>query len=95
MRPGLRRNERPNQLEVALMDLQNSVLSTERQVRASQNLLKYQMGLDRNLTIVLTDGLHDQLAKVDYEAALGEVTLEEKPGLSGNQEQGRLAYMDV
>ncbi len=85
-----------DQLEVALMDLQNSVLSTERQVRASQNLLKYQMGLDRNLTILLTDGLHDQLAKVDYEAALGEeFTLEENLDYQILREQERLAYMDL
>lgn len=85
-----------DQLEVALRDLQNSVLSTERQVRASQNLLKYQMGLDRNLTILLTDGLHDQLAKVDYEAALGEeFTLEENLDYQILREQERLAYMDL
>ncbi len=85
-----------DQLEVALMDLQNSVLSTERQVRASQNLLKYQMGLDRKLTIVLTDGLHDQLARVDYEAAMGEeFTLEENLDYQILREQERLAYMDL
>jgi len=85
-----------DQLEVALRDLQNSVLSTERQVRASQNLLKYQMGLDRKLAIVLTDGLHEQLARVDYEAALGEeFSLEENLDYKILREQERLAYMDL
>jgi len=85
-----------DQLEVALMDLQNSVLSTERQVRATKNLLKYQMGLDRDKSIVLTDKLSEQLARVDYEAALSqEFTIEENLDYQILSEQERLAYMDL
>jgi outer membrane protein len=44
-----------DQLEVALIDLENTVLSMERQIMASKNLLKYQMGLDRGIYIYCAD----------------------------------------
>ncbi len=85
-----------DQLEVALIVLKNSVLSMERQVMATQNLLKYQMGLDREKTIVLTDKLTELIANVDYESALGvEFTIEENIDYQILSEQERLAYMNM
>ena len=67
-----------DQLEVALIDLDNSVLSLERQIISSRNLLKYQMGVDREMNIVLTDRLEDLFAGVDIDASLAaSFTIEE------------------
>ena len=85
-----------DQLEVTMTDLENSVLSMERQVVASRNLLKYQMGLDRNKTIILTDSLADLVASIDYESALrADLILEENLDYKILTEQERLAYMDM
>ena len=84
-----------DQLEVALMDLENSVLSMERQVVATRNLLKYQMGLDRNKVIVLTDDLDRLVDRVDFEASLGlSMNLQENIDYQLLDEQERLAFMD-
>ncbi len=48
-----------DQLEVSLIEIDNEVLSLERQIMASKNLLKYQMGVDREKDIILTDSLED------------------------------------
>ena len=85
-----------DQLEVALIDLGNNVLSMERQIMASKNLLKYQMGLDRRTSIVLTDSLEELVAGINYEAALGaDFTIEENIDYQILNEQERLAYMDL
>jgi outer membrane protein len=85
-----------DQLEVALIDLENTVLSMERQIMASKNLLKYQMGLDRGIYIVLTDSLEELVAEINYEAALdADFTIEENIDYQILNEQERLAYMDL
>jgi len=85
-----------DQLEVTLMDLNNSVLSMERQVLATRNLLKYQMGVDRENYIVLSDSLDDLIAAVDYQAALSaDFTIEENIDYQILSEQEQLAYMDL
>ena len=85
-----------DQLEVTMIDLGNTVLSMERQIMATKNLLKYQMGVDRKKFIVLKDSLDDLVAGVDYEAALGsDFTIEENIDYQILSEQERLAYMDM
>ena len=85
-----------DQLEVTMTDLENNVLSMERQVVASRNLLKYQMGLDRTKTIILTDSLADLVTKIDYQAALqANLVLEENLDYKILSEQEQLAYMDM
>ena len=85
-----------DQLEVTMIDLGNTVLSMERQIMATKNLLKYQMGVDRKKFIVLKDSLDDLVASVDYEAALGsDFTIEENIDYQIVSEQERLAYMDM
>ncbi len=85
-----------DQLEVTMTDLENSVLSMERQVVASRNLLKYQMGLDRTKNIILTDSLADLVASIDYELALrADLILEENLDYKILTEQEQLAYMDM
>lgn len=85
-----------DQLEVVLIDLQNSVLSMERQIMATKNLLKYQMGVAREKNIVLNDNLGDLIATIDYTATLGvDFTIEENIDYQIVSEQERLAYMDM
>lgn len=85
-----------DQLEVVLIDLQNSVLSMERQIMATKNLLKYQMGVAREKNILLNDNLGDLIATIDYTATLGvDFTIEENIDYQIVNEQERLAYMDM
>lgn len=85
-----------DQLEVAMMDLDNSVLSMERQVVASRNLLKYQMGLDRRTGIILTDSLWVLVADVNSEVLLEQdLILEDNLDYQILNEQERLAFMDM
>lgn len=85
-----------DQLEVTLIDLQNSVLSMERQLTATKNLLKYQMGLDRNKIIVLSDKLSDLVSEIDYETTLGvNFNIEDNLDYKILSDQERLALMDM
>ena len=85
-----------DQLEVSLLRLDNSVLSMERQVMASRNLLKYQMGIDRNQAIGLTDSLRTMVAELDIDGSLqANLVLEENINYQLLNEQERLAYMDM
>ena len=85
-----------DQLEVVLIDLQNSVLSMERQIMATKNLLKYQMGVDREQNIVLMDSLAELLAAINFTATLGlDFSIEENIEYQILTEQERLAQMDL
>lgn len=85
-----------DQLEVALMDLENNVLSMERQVVATRNLLKYQMGLERSKVLVLTDSLSELVRQVDFDNSLQvSLTLEKNIDYQLLDEQERLAFMDM
>jgi len=85
-----------DQLEVVLIDLQNSVLSMERQIMATRNLLKYQMGVEREKDIVLNDSLASLVATIDYTAILGmDFAIEENIDYQIVSEQEQLAYMDM
>ena len=85
-----------DQLEVSLIDINNEVLSLERQIMASKNLLKYQMGVDREKTILLTDSLNALVSSIDIDASLGAAfTIEENVDYQILSEKERLAYMDV
>ena len=85
-----------DQLEVVLIDLQNSVLSMERQIMATRNLLKYQMGVEREKNIILNDSLARLVASIDYTATLGiDFAIEENINYQIVSEQEQLAYMDM
>ncbi len=85
-----------DQLEVALSGLRNNVLSLERQVVASRNLLKYQMGLDRETGIRLTDGLEELVRQIDFQTTLNaRFVLEENIDYRILHDQERLALMDM
>jgi len=56
-RAGFAEEIEADQLEVAKINLENAVLSMERQILATRNLLKYQMGMERDKHIILNDSL--------------------------------------
>jgi outer membrane protein TolC len=85
-----------DQLEVTVTALQNSVLSMERQLVATKNLLKYQMGLSREHIIMLTDSLANLVEQIDFESTLNSsFNLEENIDYQLLNEQERLALMDL
>jgi len=85
-----------DQLEVSLTSLENSVRSMERQVEASRNLLKYQMGLERDREIILTDSLTALVSGIDFEAVQEqELSLEENIYFQILKDQEQLAMMDL
>jgi len=84
------------QLEVTVSDLENAVLSMERQLVASKNLLKYQMGLGLDQEIELTDKLSDLVAELDFQAVLANrLDLESNINYQLLEDQERLARMDM
>lgn len=85
-----------DQLEVTLADLENAVLSMERQLVASRSLLKYQMGLDLGDEILLTDNLEALLEALNYQA-LGATVMDVESNLDYQvlRDQEQLAYMDM
>ena len=85
-----------DQLEVTMTDLENAVLSMERQLVASRSLLKYQMGLDLQQEIELTDQLEDFVEQMDYQALMGyEMDVESNLDYQILQDQEKLAFMDM
>jgi outer membrane protein TolC len=85
-----------DQLEISLTDLENSVLSMERQVVSTTNLLKYQMGLDLKKEIVLTEKLDDLVGGLNYQL-LRENELDVNSNINYQllSDQERLAMMDL
>ena len=53
-----------DQLQVSVTSLENAVKSAHRQIQASERLLKFQMGLDLDATISLTDSLDRLIAGI-------------------------------
>lgn len=85
-----------DQLELTLTDLENSVLSMERQVVASRNLLKYQMGLDRSVPVGLSESLTERVAAIEFEQLLNEdFNLQNNIDYKILQQQETLALMDM
>ena len=53
------------QLQLSVNDLETQVKTLGTQIRISYKLLRYQMGMDNNEVIVLTDSLDDILKRID------------------------------
>lgn len=85
-----------DQLEITLTDLENAVLSMERQVVASRSLLKYQMGLQLDQEIVLTDKLYDLVSDLNFEMLMGyELDVSSNINYQLLNDQEKLAQMDL
>jgi len=56
-----------DQLKVTLTTLNNSINSMERQEKLSKNMLKFQMGLDIETPVFLSDSLHGILEKINLQ----------------------------
>ncbi len=66
-RVGIIESTNVDQLEVQLMALRNALASSDRQYEMAQNLLRLQLGLEPEATLVLTDSL-ELLLNSNYEA---------------------------
>lgn len=85
-----------DQLEITMTDLENAVLSMERQLTAATNLLKYQMGLELNQAIELTDDLDKLVNDVDFRLLMGyEMDLASNLDYQVLRDQEKLAEMDL
>ena len=85
-----------DQFQVNLANVENAVRSMERQLEVSKNLLKYQMGIEMELEIVLLENLEDIIGVMDLGTALGNefnVTKHIDYRLLNTQEQ--LAHLDL
>lgn len=61
-----------DQLEVSVTMLENAVRSAERQVEINYNLLRLQLGVDKETAIELSEDLNTILAGIDFNAALNQ-----------------------
>lgn len=85
-----------DQLEVTMMDLENAILSLERQQVAAEYLLKYQMGLELTQGVVLTDKLIELIESLEYELLVDlNFNLESNINYQILQDQEQLALMDM
>ena len=85
-----------DQLEVTLSDLENAVLSMQRQVVASRNLLKLQMGIDINKEIILTENLAELVGNLDMQLLMSlDMDVESNINYQILNDQEKLAYMDM
>jgi len=85
-----------DQLEVTLSDLENAVLSMQRQVVASRNLLKLQMGIDINKEIILTENLAELVDNLDMQLLMSlDMDVESNINYQILNDQEKLAYMDM
>lgn len=69
-----------DQLELAVMMLQNTKSQMQRAVQMSYNLIRFQLGLDANTEIVLTETLDDIIGQINFQALAGDsFVLENNP----------------
>lgn len=69
-----------DQLELAVMMLQNTKSQMQRAVQMSYNLIRFQLGVDANTEIVLTETLDDIIGQINFQALAGDsFVLENNP----------------
>ncbi|MBP7076796.1 MAG: TolC family protein [Bacteroidales bacterium] len=69
-----------DQLELAVMMLQNTKSQMQRAVEMSYNLIRFQLGVDANTEIVLTESLDDIIGQINFQALAGDsFVLENNP----------------
>lgn len=84
-----------DQLTVNLNNVENGVRSMERQLEISKNLLKYQMGIDLDQEIVLTENLDEIVKEMDLQSVLGnEFALNQHVDFRLLSTQEQLAFLD-
>ncbi len=59
-----------DQIELTYKNLENSLKSVERQIELSYQLMKLQLGISNDTTIVLTDNLNDIVSKINIDAII-------------------------
>ena len=61
-----------DQIRVNMISLQNSLKSAKSQIEVAYKMLKYQLGIDLNVEIVLSEKLTDIVSRVNLEATLAD-----------------------
>jgi outer membrane protein TolC len=61
-----------DQIRVNMISLQNSLKSAKSQIEVAYKMLKYQLGIDLNVEIVLSEKLNDIVSQVNLEATLAD-----------------------
>jgi len=61
-----------DQMKLNVANIENTIQPLERQIELAYNLLKFQMGIDMNEAISLTDKLGDIIAKTNFETISGQ-----------------------
>ena len=61
-----------DQMQLTITDLENTINSIERQIKVTRKLLKYQMGLDLEMEVKLSEDLNDILNRIDSDDILSE-----------------------
>ncbi len=83
-------------LKVSAISLKNSMISAERQIELSYRMLKYQLGIDLNVAIELSEKLEDIILEIDVQQALQDpfnVAGHIEYKILANQE--KLAFMNL
>jgi outer membrane protein TolC len=61
-----------DQIRVNMISLQNSLKSAKSQIEVAYKMLKYQLGIDLNVEIVLSEKLNDIVSQVNLKATLAD-----------------------
>ncbi|HKK62742.1 MAG TPA: TolC family protein [Bacteroidales bacterium] len=85
-----------DQIKITLIDLENAVSSMKRQHVAAKSLLKYQMGVNLEEKIMLTDSLPDLVSALEYQALISrELKISQNINYRILSDQEKLAQMDM
>lgn len=83
-------------IQISVTALKNSLQNLQKQTETAYQLLKFQMGLDLNEEITLTDNLEDIIGEQDVKRALaGSFDLDDNIGYRLVQTQEKLAEMNL
>ena len=83
-------------VQISVTALKNSLQNLKKQTKTAYQLLKFQMGIDLDEEIELTDTLEDMISKQDIQKALaGGLDLEDNVDYRLIQTQERLAEMNL
>ncbi|MCK4701391.1 MAG: TolC family protein, partial [Bacteroidales bacterium] len=85
-----------DQLKVTLTTLNNSINSIERQEKLSRNMLKFQMGLDLEVSLSLSDSLYGILGEINLQPlAVNNFNIDNNINYNIIETQVELASLDL
>ncbi len=85
-----------DQIKFTELTLKNQIMSMERQVALTRRLLKFQLGIDLNDTIVLTENLEQIIATQDFNSyIISDFSVQSNIDYNMMQTQENLARLDM